>query len=282
MARKAALLGGIGLSLTLVACGGDKAPTGQVIASVNGEDITRRDMQAELQAAKAPKDADIKALQPAIADRLVNRKLMVAEAKKQGIDKTPEYLAAEQRQRELLLASLLADRWAGKVEPAQSSAVDAYIAANPQMFANRKILAVDQIRAKADAVPPKELEPLTTNDQVAALLQARKAQFQRGRGTLDTATIPAPLAQQIMALAPGMPFVVVENGLLVSNSVLAVRDAPVPEAQRPTLATQVMRQQEAQKTIEAQVKSLKTGAKIEYQPGFAPPAAKAVPKAATN
>jgi len=276
------------MMLGLLAGCGDKTPNGQVVATVDGADVTRRDLTTELQASGAgaalPADA-MKKLQPQLTEQVVSRKLLVAQAKKEGIDKTPEYLATVQRASEMLLVQQLIQRWGSKLDVPSDGDVQAYIAANPQMFAQRKLFVVDQVRGGAAGIDSAALTPLKTNDAVAALLQSKKQPVERGQSTIDSIALSPAQYQQLLRLPPGEPIVSINNGMLMSNVITEVRNAPVPDDRQVQAAKTAMAQQAGRTMVENQLRSLKQAAKIDYQPGFAPPAgaagsAQAAPAAA--
>ena len=93
-------------ALALTACGSPE-PTGQVIARLDGSDITRRDLLVELQATAGGLDADLATAEPALLRRVADRRLLAAEARRRRIDRSPEYLGLERRAREELLVALL-------------------------------------------------------------------------------------------------------------------------------------------------------------------------------
>ncbi len=258
-------------ALALASCGA-KTPSGQVVADVNGDEITRRDITTELGQSGLGTGVDMKTVQPALVERLVNRKLLVEQAKRDGLDKTPEYLAAEQRAKEILLASNLIEQWASKLGDPTDADLQAFITENPQMFANRRALQIDQLVTSAQGIDPKKLVPLTSNDQLAALLTSMQHPFKRGNVTIDTATLPKKMADQIAGLPAGMPFVFNRAGTLLMNAVIGSRDLPLPEADRKTVAVNALKQRNAGDAVSNQIKSLRASAKIEYQRGFAPPA----------
>lgn len=248
-----------------------KAPKGQVVATVNGQDITRRDVMAELQAARVPANVDVKAVQPLATQQIVDRSLLVAEAKKEGLDKTPDYLAMQRRATDQLLAEQLVAKWAKQLREPSDADVRAYIADNPHMFGERKVLAVDQVRASQAGLDLKQFEPAKTMDQVIAILNAQHQRFDRGRSTIDTVRLTKAAAKQIADLPPGMPFINGDGSNVIFSVVSGSSDQPLPDAAQPNVAKAAMREIAMRKTVGDQIKSLKTGAKIEYQPGFAPP-----------
>jgi EpsD family peptidyl-prolyl cis-trans isomerase len=237
---------------------------------VNGEDVTRRDLAVELDASGMPPTVDLQTIQPQLLDRVLLRKLAVEEARREEIDKTPEYLAAQQRAGEMLLASQLADRWASQLPSPADWEARNFIAANPQMFAKRTILVLDQIRTAAAGLNPKTLAPLNSNEQIVALLNSIRHPFQRGQATLDTLTLPRKTVDQINALPAGMPFVVRLGDTVLINSLIDRRPAPVPEADQLKLAKTMMERANAKTSVESRLDRLRREAEIEYQPGFAP------------
>lgn len=253
------------------ACSDKKAPSGQVVATVDGDEITQRELAGEVEAANLPAGADIKAVQPALVQSIVNRRLLVAQAKNDGLDKTPEYLAAEQRARETLLASQLMRSRVAKVPPPKPAEVQAFVRGNPQMFANRQVLVVDEIRASGQGIKPAEVAPITSNDQAAAFLTSRKRQFERRRNTLDTLTLPPDLARKLISLPAGEPLAILEGGALAFVQVIDSRPAPVPANATTQVATEALKRQRAAEAAKSLVDSLRTTADIQYTPGFAPP-----------
>lgn len=264
------------LALGLLAgCGGDKTPSGQVVASVDGADVTRRDLVTELQASGAGASLSpemMKKVQPELVQQVVNRKLLVAQAKKEGIDKTPEYLAAVQRATEMMLAEQLVQRWGSKQEKPSDADAQAFIAGNPQMFGQRRLYLVDQIRSSAEGIDPAMLAPLKTNDAVAQLLQSKRHPMERGQATIDSMALSPAQYAQLAKLTPGEPIVAMNNGMLTSNVIVEVRNAPVPEDRQVVAAKTALAQQTGRTMVENQLRSLRQTAKVEYQPGFAPPA----------
>src|SRR3546814_15555745 len=76
-------------ALALWGCG--KEATGQVGAGVNGEEITLREINAELGSRPIPEGVDKKVIQQAALQRLVERRLLAQAARDDELDKTPDY-----------------------------------------------------------------------------------------------------------------------------------------------------------------------------------------------
>ena len=84
-----------------------KAPTGQVVATVDGDEITMRELRAELAGATFPDANARKAAEQAALQSIINRKLVAKAALEAELDKTPDFALQKERANELLLAQAL-------------------------------------------------------------------------------------------------------------------------------------------------------------------------------
>jgi len=114
----------IGLAL-LSAC--HKQATGQVAAVVNGDEITLQEINSELQGARIPAGVDGKLAQQEALQRIIDRHLLAQQARKDGLDKTPEYLMRERQMRDALLIQLMEASAARATDVPSQKAIDDYI-----------------------------------------------------------------------------------------------------------------------------------------------------------
>jgi len=268
---KAALLGGA-LIAGLLVTGCQKTPKGQIVAIVNGDEISQAELNAELQGAQIPDSADRDTLRRQVLQRLVDRKLIVQKAREQGLDKTPEYVAQQRRLEENLLVSMLGQKIAATVPLPDDRDITQYIADNPTQFSARERLLLDQIQFQA----PKDVKKLLmlkdahSLDDVAAGVQKLGLAFSRGKGVIDTGRLDPQLTAVINKLPPGEPFVLPSNGQYVA-SVIVGRDAtPTPSQVGRQAAAEMVRRRELIAESKAQVARARSTAEIEYQPGFEP------------
>jgi EpsD family peptidyl-prolyl cis-trans isomerase len=241
-----------------------------VVALVDGQAITRRDVVAELAAANVPKGMDAAALQPAAVSDLVNRQLMVQQAKQQGLDKDPDYLATVERARQLALAQMLATTWTAKQPSPNTQELSDFIAANPQMFSDHKVLILDQVATGSAGLVPTALVPLKSLDAIIDYLKAHGHPFQRQNASLDTLTAPPAAIRSIESLPPGEPFVTAQGATTFISVLKDTKAEPISGPQSSKIAALALQQRSNQRIIADHLKSLHAGAKIEFQPGFDP------------
>src|ERR1700722_14623113 len=87
--------------------GRPKPPTGQVVAVVDGHEITVRELQAELAGVPTSDPRQMKAVEQKALELVVGRTLLADAALKQGLDKTPDFAIQKQRAIDGLLAQTL-------------------------------------------------------------------------------------------------------------------------------------------------------------------------------
>ena len=102
--RNVSLIALASVSLTIAGC--QKKAEGQVVAVVNGEEITLTELNAEISELNVPESADKELVRSRVLQRMVDRRLLVQAAKEAGLDRDPEYLTQERRMREQLLVNM--------------------------------------------------------------------------------------------------------------------------------------------------------------------------------
>jgi len=245
---------------------------GQTVAVVNGAEITLPELNFALSQAKVPDSADKTAVRSQLLQQLVDRKLLVEQARSEGIDKTPEFLNRQRQAEDQLLITMLAGRRLNTTQLPSDREVEAYIASHPGVFANRETWDLDQIQylTPKDAGIVAEIQKTKTIDQIIAVLQSHKIEFKRQKNRLDTAVVPPELYSRLSALPQGEPFVVPVGDRSVASAVIGKEPNPLTGDQAKPAAVAMMRKQQTATSLQGLLKSLRNSAKIEYQPGYAP------------
>jgi EpsD family peptidyl-prolyl cis-trans isomerase len=263
----------LAIVLALVVSSCQRKAEGQTVAVVNNEEITAADLNAELTSENVPTSAASKDLRAAALQRLIARRLLEQQARKDGIDKSPDFLSQERRMTENLLINMLISRHLNTAEVPSPEQVSQYEAAHPEVF-KHEIWTLDQViyPLPKDAALKAKLEAANSQDDVIKALTAAGVPFTRGTKQVDTSIFPHQIYTQILGLKPGEPFMVPGADKAVSSVVTARQPGPpIPEDKARQVALQGIKREAADKFIDDRVKSLKASAKIEYQPGFAPP-----------
>lgn len=257
------------LALTFAAgCHG--RPANDVLVTVDGYGLTRRDLQADLVANHLPVEALGVRMQSALMIGLIDRKLLSEQARKEALDKEPDYQAMAARAQEIALVEQLLARWRTAVPAPSRSEVQLFMDRNPQMFADRVIYLLDELRTEARGLDSKALDPLHSMDAVIDYLHQRDHPFQRGSATLDTLSMGPRPASRIARLAPGEPFAASHDAALVIRSVVRSSPAPLADEEGVRIATQILERTTFQKIVQEKLKALRGMATITYPAASAP------------
>ncbi|WP_188946035.1 SurA N-terminal domain-containing protein, partial [Polymorphobacter multimanifer] len=111
------------LALGLAAC--DKTadlPDGQVVATVDGKEVTIHELNAELAQVRADQNTPRKLLEQVALARVIERKMLANEARVMKLDARPEFLLSQTRASESLLVQALQSEVTGQVPRATREA----------------------------------------------------------------------------------------------------------------------------------------------------------------
>lgn len=252
------------------ACGGE--PTGQVVAIVNGEEITQQELNAEISELPSPPVGDEKAARRQILQQMVERRLMAQVAKQDGLDKDPTYVIRERRLKEDLLVQMYGKKVADTVRLPGAEAIRTYVSANPEKFSQRTAYIVDQISfdVPKDPASLKRLEQDKTLADVEASLTAMKIEFSKGQNSIDSARVPASVLKQILSLPAGEPFIIPSQGKVVVSVITGRQAVPIGTQDVSPMAAQIIRSENLGKVLKARLDEAKAKANITFQPGFGP------------
>ncbi|MEM6857715.1 MAG: EpsD family peptidyl-prolyl cis-trans isomerase [Pseudomonadota bacterium] len=256
--------------LSLQAC--ESAPTGQVVAVVNGEEVTQAELNEEISQLPNTVAGDAEEIRRQVLQRIVDRRLMAQVAKEERFDREPEFLIRERRLEEALLVQMFSEKLGETVQVPSGAEVDKYLSDNPGKFSERAAYVVDQIvfDFPEDEQVLRALEADQTLADVEQTLERFKVEFVRGTNSLDTAVVPNPVLDQIIALPPGEPFVLPVQGRVTVNVITQRQPVPTTEEEAAPLAAQQMRSDTLQDLLRSRLEEAKAKAEIVYQPGFAP------------
>lgn len=276
--------------LALSACGKKDAAAelekGQVIATVDGKDVTIHELNAELQGVQLPSGDQRKGFEQQALQQIINRRILADLARERGLDKTPQYILQERRADDAILVQMLQRSIASTIRQPTRDEVAKFQSDNPELFAQRKIYTVDQIQFEppADITKLKAYQPLKTIDEVQAKLDEDHLRYKRAPSQIDALAVPPLLLQRIQKVPAGEVFIIpVPNGrVLVANKITDTKVVPFTGDQATAFATQQIQSRKlndlANKELETKVKAARDA--VKYQPGYAPPKLPGAPDAA--
>lgn len=273
MAGSALLVSGCGDK-----AGGGELEKGQVVATVNGKDITVHELNAELQNANLPQNItpeQRKQVEQQALQQVVNRRILADVARERGLDKTPMFLLQERKAEESILVQMLQRQMSSAVKQPTQTELATFIAQNPDIFAERKIFTVDQIQFQTPRDPNilRKYQPLKTMSEVEAMLKADGLQYRRAPAQLDVARANPELVGQVLKMNREDIFIIPAGQVMVANKITDTKVQPLTGNEAQQLATGMLQQRKFNDLIKSDLepKVKKAESEVKYQAGFAPP-----------
>lgn len=281
-------------ALALAACGDKepKAPTGQVVAILDGEEITVLEVNAELQGTPIPPSMTRRDAEKLALNNIITRRMLAKAAEERALNKTPEFQMQARRASEQLRVQALARDIASKIVAPTRDEADKFIAENPWMFRERKFFVLDQIQFLRPAnIQSLGFEQAKTMPEIEAILNANKIEFRRQPASLDALGANPNFVREVSKVLEKNPqelfmFASRPQGapapVVLVNQVKDMRVQPFMGDEARTYATNYLRNERTQAALRAEVEKQQKAAKerTTFQAGWEPPAPKpADPKA---
>ena len=271
--------------LALSACGKtDKVPEGQVVATVDGTEVTVHELNAEIaMIGNRANGAPPKLVESVALQRVIERKMLADEAMKLKLDKNPQFLIAKQRTDEGLLVQALQSDIQSKVPASTREAAQKFVAENPQVFGDRKIFTLDQIQflrpANIESLPLKQAKSMA---EVEKVLVDANIEYRRAPQQLDSLVINPALTTEITkiaATANGEPFIFSDQPqgapvpVLYVNNITNTVTQPFTGERAITYAQNLLQRQDVQKRLGTELKKIQDSykTKIVYGKGYSAP-----------
>lgn len=246
-------------------------PTGQVAATVDGEEITVEEIAQEIQAASA--NGDPKPDQAAALRLIVNRKLLRKAAEADNIGQLPATAMLLAKSRDLVLIDGYTKKLRGTVPKPSDEEVRQYVIDHPASFVRRRIFIVDQVIVpETSSSLLKQLEPVETMDQAVGVLARLGMSYRKTVGVIDALSIGGEAAEQMANLPPGSVIIFPGGSDLRINRVREEVTESLNQADAERLAGEIIANQRTEKLIGNKVgEIIAAGQKaVRLNPAFAP------------
>lgn len=266
---------GAALAAVIVAACSPTSPGKDVAAVVAGETITMAELDREIAASGARKTDD-PAVRRAVLNAMVTRKLLAKAARAEKLNKTPEALAAKRVADESFDAGLDRVNTIARTPAPTPAEVKAYIAAHPEMFAQRTGYLIEQLQVPRPHTPEliEALRPTKTLEAAETVLKAQAMPYRRVVVPMDTLRADPRISDAVAKLPEGEPFILPINGGFTVNRVRGAQVRPVTGASAEAIAADRIRAERVNKALRDRLAALHKE-QVVYGPAFAPKASAA-------
>ncbi|KXB30551.1 hypothetical protein AT959_14590 [Dechloromonas denitrificans] len=276
-------------AFVLSACGErppEKKTATQVVAKVNGGEISVHQVNYVLQRTPNIPPAQADAAKRQVLEGLIDQELAVQQAMEAKLERTPTVMQAIENARREILARAYLEQSVGKLGKASTSEVGKFYAEHPELFANRKIYRLEEVlfAATPDNVAVVR-ELLGKGKSVAEIVTGLKA---KGVEVVGGVTVK-PAEQLALEILPklaqakeGLPHLIETPGRAAIITVLASKSEPLDEAKAQPFIENYLSNKQKVDLARDSMKQLRDKAKIEYVGEFSgtPAATAAAPEKA--
>ncbi len=271
-------------SLAFSACDSDRKPATQLAAKVNADEISVHQVNNALPANR-PLPADkVEGARREVLDRLIYQQLAVQQAMEEKLDRSPEVVMAMDAARRDILTRAYFGKVAAALPKPEADEVHQYYADHPELFAERRIFAVQELFMPAGSITAaalREQAATHTFEEVAAWLKAQKVAHVARTERRAAEQFAPEVLRGLLALKDGQMTVVELKGGLAVIRLTASVPAPLDEPTSQQPIQQLLAAQQARSAIAEDIERLRAKAKIEYLNEFAG-AADAQPRVAVQ
>ncbi|MER2513724.1 MAG: EpsD family peptidyl-prolyl cis-trans isomerase [Nitrosomonas ureae] len=260
--------------LTLTACDKETSTkkSGQSIVSVNDSEITMLQLNDEIRRSNIRAD-QYEIAREQLLESLIARQLIVDEAVRNKLDRTPEVMQARERANAQVIAQAYLQGIISKLAKPSKAEIEDYFQKNPELFAQRKQFDLTTVRIATRDVSEelkKVIDAAKSMEEVVTWLDKNKIQYFRSLATRSSADLPLQLVSMLREKSKDTIFIINEQEKSILISVNAIKDNSVSETVAAPQIERFLINQKYKEATDAEIARLRTSAKIEYLNAKAP------------
>ncbi len=250
----------------LGACSNKETKPGQTLARVNGEEITILQINDELRRA----DIEIEQQEAAtkqLLESLIDRQLIVEEAMRNKIHRTPEVIQAIERAKAQIIEQAYLKSITTKIANPSMTEINDYFQKHPEYFTERKQFDIQQlVIATKDISEELKLiiDTAKSLDAVASWLNSHNVRYARGQFSRYTTDLPEQMVVKLKDMQKGHMFIVREGRNTLLNFISEIKNSPVTLKNASPLIEQQLVNKKSGQAVDAEISHLRSLAKIEY------------------
>lgn len=261
----------------------EQKPPTQVIARVNGEEITVHQVNFALARARGVTPDNAAQTRRDILEALIDRQIARQQAILGSLDRTAGVVQEIEDARSAILARAFRDSVAEYLPKPAPFEAKAYFREHPELFAKRRIYDLEELAFTASPEQIAELRGLMSSErslkQIVEWLQGKGIKSGTQRAVRAAELIPLEVLPRIKDMSDGdVVLLEGEGGHCRVLRLVASKLAPLDEESAMALINQYLTNRKAAEAVAERMKRLRAVAKIEYLGEFANPGAKAAPK----
>ena len=242
----------------------------QVIAKVNGDEITVSELNDQFTRIESRAGLDTRVGKKQVLDALIDEKLLVQKAIDGGLDREPETVAALDRARRQVLAQAAIGHTAVD-DRVSFRETKAFYEGNPDLFERRKTYVFRRFDLVAGELPPSlkaELDKAGSSTEVSWILKRSNVRFSDQTEIRAAEMLPPGVLKRAAEMQRGDILIFKEGRQIVLMQLIRSIAEPVDLARATPAIRIYLADGRRKNAAENLLKNLRQGAKIEYSEGL--------------
>jgi len=259
---------------SLVSACGDKKEEGstkentQVVAKVNGEEISIHQVNLMLSRLGPLNEEQSKAAAKQVLAKLVDLQLLKQKAIEAKLDRDPTVLQTIEATKSQILAQAYVEREMAKSTKATASEMDVFYDEHPELFKERRIFNIQELAVEASSEKLPEFEQMIATKKdiadIAQWLKSNNYKFALNANVRAAEQLPLAVLVKLQKMNNG-DIAAIPNGQSINIvSVAASQSQPISREKATPLIEQYFINKSKKESAELQMASLKKAANIEY------------------
>ncbi len=256
------------LSLFLTACQNEQnqKKSGQALISIDGKEITTLQLNDEIKRSNIRVDQyDVASKQ--LLESLIARQLIVDEAVRNRLDRSPEVMRARERANSQVVAQFYLQELVSKISKPSKAEIEEYFYRHPLHFEKRKQFDLEVVRIAKKELND-ELKEFIENakslNDVIVYLDKKNILFFQNEVIRSTSELPAELVAMILKGRRSQVFMILESETLFLLTVNKEKESPILFDLAASQIEKHLINQKYKQATDAEITRLRSLAKIEY------------------
>lgn len=236
----------------------------QIVAKVNGDEITVHQLNTEMQRLRVPV-SNSQVVAKKLLTNLIDRQLLMQEAIKLNLDRSPEVMQLVETARAQIYAQAYLARKVSSLQPATEQEVKQFITEHPEMFNHRKLLATTDIFFDNDPtkIDYDKLQASVNNvEELKLWLNSHQIKFDTAEENIPSEALPQQALSLMSQIKVGDLLFMRDDIKIVARSINGITEMPLEVVQSNEMAIKIVNEHKRQQFILNELKRLKKLARI--------------------
>lgn len=275
MHKQKIVLWGVLLPIFIIGCSNntDSAKDNEVIAKVNGNEITAYQLNYEMELLGPVAAQNKDQVTEKTLDNLIKQQAVAQKAIAEKIDRDPLVMQALDRAKRQVLVQAYIKKVAERdSKPPTKQEVSDYYNKHPELFAKRRLYQIREIlldKTLPAAEIQAKMKEATSLDALVEWLESKNVKMQSGVVVKSAEQLPFEMLARLAQMQPGQVMAVETPANILLSVLMDARDQPLTEAQAVPAIERFLTTQKREKLAEAEIKRLHAEAKVELLGKFA-------------